>query len=86
MHSQSYRGSIVTEDATDMTNCWCIGYCLTYNLPIAATGDSSSCLCGDPTDFSFDLYDEDLCDSPCPGNQSDVCGQYRYHSVYATGL
>lgn len=57
----------------------CAGLCEDYAF--YGTQYSSECWCGSATDY--DRYGDGVCDMPCDGNTSEICGGNFAISIYS---
>ncbi|KAI9821956.1 MAG: hypothetical protein M1827_002538 [Pycnora praestabilis] len=68
-------------NATGMTNQACQDICVRNNYGLAATQNSTGCLCGNGLQ-SYSTVGQTGCNAPCSGNSSEICGAATRLSVY----
>ena len=65
----------------------CITLCMLYYSGYVSSGTQSGtdCYCGN-SHMKYGLASNDSeCDTPCPGDNSQICGGNLRYSVYSTG-
>ena len=63
----------------------CLGICKREGQPFAGV-EPSRCLCLNEDHIAkADKKDKSMCDSPCPGDSSSMCGSPTHANVYKTG-
>ncbi|KAF2086316.1 hypothetical protein K490DRAFT_21335, partial [Saccharata proteae CBS 121410] len=64
----------------------CQPICVGLGFPVMGLVNGSNCYCGDLLPAKSSQVDDDKCDTPCNGYDTQTCGGDNYWQVYLTGL
>ncbi|EJT97496.1 WSC-domain-containing protein [Dacryopinax primogenitus] len=64
----------------DLTIDGCLSYCDSLGFVLAGVEDGNECYCGNTVENGASPIDESECDTPCVGDDAEVCGgNYRFN-------
>jgi hypothetical protein len=84
INPRSLTGITFANIGAKITSSGCVAYCDSHGFNIAGTEYAGQCFCGQILQKSTKA-DESICDMPCEGDQSQICGGAAALSIFKKG-